>query len=100
MGAKKDSEDAKIEAFDPETATLGETVWFNVWGYSKRTRTLVLRTATVVVVGGFHTWLQTYVTVEGAEGYGAAGWASVWALAATVTGVVFLWVGDVEGVRN
>ena len=93
--AKPDALDKEIAKFNPETATLGETVMFNLWGYSKRTRTLITRTATLVAVSGLHTYLQTYVAVEGAEGAGAAGWSSVWALAATITGAAYCWVGDV-----
>ena len=40
------------------------------------------------------------MTVEGAEAYGAAGWAGVWAAAAAVTGGAFWCVADVEGVAN
>jgi len=98
--AKPDAYDKEIARFDPETATLVETVIYNLWGYPKRTRTVIKRTATVVAVSGLHTWLQTYVVIEGAEGLGAAGWSSVWAVAASLTGVAFWWVGDVEGMSN
>ena len=99
-GAKRDLGDIKNLAFNPETATLWETVRYNLWGYSKRTRTMIQRTATLVMVSGLNTMLQTFVTVEGSEFYGAAGWSGVWALAAALTGTVFWWVGDVEGVTN
>lgn len=99
-GAKPDAHDGKVASFNPETATLGETVWYNIWGHSKRTRTLIQRTVTLVAVTGFHTWLQTFVAIEGAESYGAAGWSGIWAVAATATGMAYWWVGDVEGVSN
>jgi len=98
--AKPDAYDKEIARFNPETAALGETVIYNLWGYSKRTRTVIKRTATIVAVGGLHTWLQTYVVVEGAEGFGAAGWSSVWAVAAMLTGAAYWWVGNVEGMSN
>jgi len=98
--AKPDAADKEMASFDPETASLGETIMYNLWGHSKRVRTLIERTAILVVVGGLHTWLHTFVAVDGAEGFGAAGWSSVWALAATLTGVAFWWVGDVEGMSN
>lgn len=98
--AKPDAYDKEIAKFNPESATLSQTVIYNFWGFSKRTRTLIKRTATVVVVGGLHTWLQTYVSLEGAEAFGAAGWSSVWAIAATWVGVAFWWVADVEGMSN
>ena len=98
--AKPDAHDKSTAAFNPETATLYETIMYNLWGYSKRTRTMIKRTATLVTVSGLHTWLQTYASVEGAEGFGAAGWSSVWAVAAMLTGVAFWWVADVDGVSN
>ncbi|KAI9809500.1 MAG: hypothetical protein M1827_006806 [Pycnora praestabilis] len=94
-GARMDRGDAIASAFNPATATLGETVWHNVWGYPKRTKVIIERTATLVVVSGLNTWLQTYVTIEGAEGSGAAGWSGVWAAAGALTGAVLWWVGDV-----
>ena len=96
--AKADKYDKQTAAFNPETATLGETVMYNLWGYSHRARKLIRRTALLVAVGGAHTIIQTYGTLEGAELVGAAGWSSVWGLAATLTGAAFLWVGDVNGV--
>ena len=100
MGEKPDMRDAENAAFDPVTASFWETVKYNAWGHSKRTRTLIQRTFTLIAFTGLYTWLQTYYVVEGAEFFGAAGWSGVWALAATLTGVVFWWVGDVEGVSN
>lgn len=98
--AKPDASDEKFAHFDPQTASLSETVIYNFWGHSKRTRTLIQRTATLVAVGGLHTWMQTYHTVEGAESIGAAGWSSVWAAAAILTSATYWWVGDVEGMSN
>ena len=95
--AKSDKYDKKTAAFNPETATLGETVVYNLWGYSHRARILIMRTATLVAVGGAHTVLQTYGSLKGAELMGAVGWSSVWGVAAALTGVAFLWVGDVDG---
>lgn len=99
-GAKPDAHDRKVASFNPETATLSETIIYNLWGHSKRTRTLIKRTTTLVLVTAFHTWLQTYVAIEGTEGYGAAGWSGIWAVAATATGLAYWWVGDVEGVSD
>ena len=100
MAAKPDEAELQMARFEPETATLAETVAYNVWGHSKRNRTMIERTSTLVAMGFVHTWLHTYGAVEGAEGFGAVGWASVWALAAAVTGGALLIVGDVEGVSN
>ena len=96
--AKADKHDKQTAAFNPETATLGETVMYNLWGFSHRARILIKRTATLVAVGTAHTVIQTYGSLEGAEFSGAVGWSSMWGLAATLTGAAFLWVGDVDGV--
>ena len=99
-GAKKDTSDVKREAFNPVTATLGETVVYNLWGYSKKNRVLIIRTATLATVSWLSSWYQIYFTVEGAEGYGAAIWSGIWAFAAVVTGAAFAWVEDVDGVKD
>ncbi|KAL8885350.1 MAG: hypothetical protein Q9215_006788 [Flavoplaca cf. flavocitrina] len=100
LGAKPDAHDMQMAEFDAETATLGQTVWYNIWGYSKRSRTLIKRTAILVLVSVMQTGLRTYITIEGVEPVGAAGWAAMWAAAATLVGTVLWWVGDVEGVSN
>ena len=99
-GARADLGDIKNSAFNPETATLWETVLYNLWGYSKRTRTIIKRTATLAAVVYLNTFLQVFVTVEGADAIGAAGWACVWATATVLTGSALWWVGNVEGVTN
>ncbi|MCJ1315627.1 hypothetical protein MMC15_000947 [Xylographa vitiligo] len=99
-GAKRDLGDIRQLAFNPETATLMETVEYNLWGYSKRTRVMIARTATLAALTFMNTWYQVALTVEGAESVGAAGWAGVWATAAVLTGTVFWWVGHVDGVSN
>lgn len=98
--AKRDGFDGEVGRFDAEEASLWETVVYNLWGFSKRTRVLIKRTAVLVAVSTAHTSLQTYVTVEGSEGFGGVGWSSVWAVAAALTGAAFWWVGDVEGMDN
>lgn len=81
--------------FNPETATLGETVWYNVWGYSKRTKTVITRTVTLMLVSGVNTFVQTFVTTEGVEARGALGYSAVWVVAGGVTGVALGIVGAV-----
>jgi hypothetical protein len=100
MAAKPDTHDAKNAAFNPATASFGETVSYNIWGHSKRTRTLAKRTLAVIVASGGHTLLQTSLVLEGAEATGAAGWATMWASAAAVTGMLYWWIGNAEGVSN
>ena len=93
--AKPDAYEKDIAKFNPETATLSETLVFNLYGFSKRARTLMQRTITLAIVGGLHTWLRTFITVEGAELVGAAGWSGVWSLAGLLTGLMYGWVGNV-----
>lgn len=100
MGGRPDLRDARNAAFNPATASFWETIKYNVWGHSKRTRTLIQRTTTLIAFTGLYTWFQTYFVVEGAEFFGAAGWSGVWALAASLTGIAFWWVGNVKGVSN
>ena len=86
--------------FNAATATLGETVVYNLWGYTKKTRTLIKRTALLATVTYFVSWLQVYVTIEGVTSKGAAGWASVWGIAPALCGLAYVWVGNVEGMDN
>ena len=100
LGAKPDEYDIEIAKFNPETATLSETIWYNVWGYSKRSRTLIKRTTTLALASAVHTGMRIYIGIEGADLAGAIGWGSIWAVASTLTGAVFWWVGDVDAVSN
>jgi hypothetical protein len=87
--------EAKAAAFDPVTATLAETFWYNVWGYSARTKVVIKRTLAVVVVSGVNTFVQTFVTVRGVEATGALVYSGVWAVAAGITGAMLGVVGAV-----
>lgn len=93
-GSAADPDDG-LTPFNPATATLGETLRYNFWGYSARSKFILTRTITLMLVTGLNTWLHTFVTIEGVENYGALGWSSVWVMAAGLTGMVFWWVGDV-----
>ncbi|XXG96630.1 hypothetical protein Hte_002918 [Hypoxylon texense] len=88
-------ETARAERFDPARATLPETVRWNFWGWSAQTKTVIRRTALLMLVVGANTFLQTRLTVDGVETPGAAAWSSVWVLAAAVTGVGLAAVGSV-----
>lgn len=94
--AKADAYDVKVATFNAETASLKETILYNIYGHSKRVRILGERSLILAGVVGFHTWLHTYLVVDGAEGIGAVGWSSIWSAAAIVTGLAFAWVGDVD----
>ena len=60
-----------------------------------RAKQLAVRTAILVLLTGFNTWVQLFVTVEGVENEGAMGYSALWATAAALTGSAFYWVGDV-----
>ena len=98
--AKKDSADAQRNAFNPETASLLETFWYNVWGFSKHSRVMISRSVILAGVTFLYSWLQVYASIEGAESLGAAGWAGVWAIAAALTGAAYSWVTAIDGVSN
>ncbi|KAI1866958.1 hypothetical protein JX265_007534 [Neoarthrinium moseri] len=80
-------ENEKPRDFDPANASLKETVSWNFWGWSKRAKMIIKRTATIMIVTGVSTTLQTSLTVAGAETKGAMAWASVWVIAAAITGL-------------
>lgn len=86
-------EDARLREFDPVTATLGETVWFNLWGYTTRAKVIIVRTGVAMLITGVNTYLQTLMTVGGVESKGAAGYAGAWTAATFLTGVALAFVG-------
>ncbi|TGO32828.1 hypothetical protein BHYA_0286g00090 [Botrytis hyacinthi] len=81
--------------FNPETATLEETILYNLWGFSNKTRIIIKRTATLMMITGVNTFLQTYVTVEGVEALGAVAYSGIWVVAAGICGGVLGFVGAV-----
>lgn len=68
-------------------ATLGQTVFWNVWGYTAKTKVIIQRTAIVMFVTGINTYLACTMTIWGIGGAGAAAYASVWVFAALCTGL-------------
>lgn len=81
--------------FNPVQASLKETVWWNVWGWSRRAKVVIKRTLVLMLITGGNTTLQTLYTIEGAEAKGALAWASVWVAAAAITGLGLGAVGSV-----
>lgn len=81
--------------FNPETATLGETFAHNIWGWNLRTKVLIKRTAILMLMQGLNCWLRIFVTVEGSEGIGAAGWAAMWITATALVGFSYQWAADI-----
>lgn len=80
-------EDEKLKDFDPATATLGETVYANVWGYTAKTKVVIRRTAVAVAVTAINTYLACTMTIYGISSAGATAYAAVWAFAALCTGL-------------
>lgn len=87
--------DTEVEKFDPATASLSETLRWNVWGFSTRIKVGLVRTGLVMLITWINTFLQCVVSMNGVESYGAAVYASIWALAALMTGLALELVGDV-----
>jgi len=74
---------------------LGDTLWWNVWGFSDKTKVVIKRTAALVLVSGVNTFVQSWVTVEGVEPLGAAAYAGIWVVAAAISGGALGIVGAV-----
>lgn len=85
--------DAKLATFNPASATLAETFWYNVWGFDTRTKVVIKRTLTLMLIVSTNTFVQTFFTVEGVEAVGAVAYSGVWTLAAGITGAVLGLVG-------
>jgi len=85
----------KLPRFNAATATFAETLWYNLWGWSPRTKVIIKRTAALMGVSGLNGWLQIWATIEGVESAGAAVYSSVWAAAGLITGVAYSLVCDV-----
>lgn len=81
--------------FNPATATLSQTVIYNIWDYSPRTKIIIVRTAVLVLTSGISTFVQVSMTIAGVEPIGAATYSGVWMVAALVTGVGLGLVGAV-----
>jgi hypothetical protein len=99
LAAKKGVERVKRKAFNPETATLGETLRWNL-GLDKlitdeRLSVLLERTAILALFGGVDLAVKSLFSVQGADIKGVAGWAAIWSGSATVVGGIFAWVGNV-----
>ncbi|KAL2124088.1 hypothetical protein VTJ04DRAFT_453 [Mycothermus thermophilus] len=86
-------EDEQTDQFDPVQATLGQTVKWNLWGYTTRTKVSVRRTAVAMGFAMVGTYIDTALGIQGVEAYGAAVYAGVWAAAAVVTGLALRFVG-------
>ncbi|GAB0131803.1 hypothetical protein EsDP_00000262 [Epichloe bromicola] len=89
----KSKEDVKVEQFDPVNASLGQTVWWNFWGYTAKTKVVIRRTVTAAVLTGVSTFIACTQNIYGVESSGAAAYAGVWATSAILAGVGLGFVG-------
>lgn len=80
-------EDAAIGEFDPAAATLGETVQWNLFGYTAKTKVGVRRTAIAALVTAVNTYLALTMTIYGVHATGAASYAAVWVSAIVFSGL-------------
>ncbi|KAM7202076.1 hypothetical protein V8F20_004530 [Naviculisporaceae sp. PSN 640] len=87
------TEDVQSAEFGPVSATLGQTVAWNLWGYTTQTKVSILRTAAAMLVTAASTYLQCTLTIKGVESPGAAIWAGVWGAATMATGLSLRYVG-------
>ncbi|KAH7041190.1 uncharacterized protein B0I36DRAFT_358380 [Microdochium trichocladiopsis] len=81
------TQDEINDSFNPVEAGLGATVWWNVWGWSTRTKVAMGRTLVLMLVSGVSSALKARYEVLGVETAGAVAWGTVWVLAAGVTGL-------------
>lgn len=88
-------QDQKNAEFDPVSATLGQTIAWNLWGYTTQTKVSLARTAVAMLFTAAGTYLDTALAVKGVEPYGAAVYASIWVTAALVTGLTLRYVGSI-----
>lgn len=88
-------QDQKNAEFDPVNATLGQTIAWNLWGYTTQTKVSLRRTAVAMLFTAVGTYLDTALAIKGVEPYGAAVYAGVWVIAALVTGLSLRYVGGI-----
>jgi hypothetical protein len=88
-------EDRANAEFDPARASLRQTVAYNLWGFTTRTKVSLKRTAVAMLFTAAGAYLDTALAIKGVEPYGAAVYAAVWAMAAFVTGLSLRYVGSV-----
>ncbi|KAK4661968.1 uncharacterized protein QC763_709330 [Podospora pseudopauciseta] len=87
--------DEENERFDPASASLEETVKWNLWGWRDKTKVSVVRTGAAVVATVVGTYLDTALGIRGVDQVGAGVYAGVWGLAVVLTGVALTYVGSI-----
>lgn len=90
-----EQEEKELAEFDPAAATLGETVVYNIWGFTSRTKVSIKRTGLAMLFTGLGTYFQCALGIQGVESVGAAVYASIFVVATAVTGLILQYVGNV-----
>lgn len=83
----KTKDDDKVRQFDPVDASLKQTLAWNVWGYTTKTKVLIRRAALATLATAVGTYISASVTVHGVQAHGAVSYAAVWAAATLITSV-------------
>lgn len=91
----KAEEDDQLANFDPVSATLNETIYYNVWGFTAKTKVVILRTAVFTIITGISTYLQCALAIKGIESPGAVAYAGVWTVPGLLSGLALGLVGGV-----
>ena len=87
----------RAKKFNPETATLGETIAHNLGierHLSHRADVLIKRTGVLILCTIANTFVRVFGTIEGTDVAGSLGYAGFWAVAHALVGVVYAWLGN------
>lgn len=95
LGAKAAHPQDEPQPFDPATATLRETLEYNLVGDKYRAKVATRRALVLTGLVFANTAALCVRSLDGTDFVGAAGYAGVWAFASLVAGLGFRWVGDV-----
>lgn len=92
-------EKVAVLEFDPETATLTQTIHRNVFWHRylpPRTQELLRRTMLATAWTVANTAFKAYVEVDGAELPGALGWGGVWGSGTVLAAGMLGWIAGVS----
>lgn len=90
--------ESTILEFDPETATLTQTLHRNILWHKylpAREQALFSRAATLTLWTIASTWFLGWVEIEGCDALGALSWAGMWGLGAAATSAMLGWIAGV-----
>lgn len=92
-------ESSRDESSNNSNEYLVTSLYRQTWGrLGAKTRILLLRTITLALMMVLNTIIRVWGTIKGVDIVGAAGWGSIWAVAALVIGLTFGWIEAVDGV--